>query len=86
MSPSCPVCDGEGFIERPCPKCQSIMEDCGTISDYYDPYSPYEENKLGFEDDYSDECHHFLKCTSCEYQEDYPVRIMEQRKWDEFYD
>lgn len=64
------------------------MEDCGTISDYYDPYSPYEEeDKLGIEDgSYNNECRHLLRCTNCEHEEEYPVRLMGEPRWDEFYD
>jgi hypothetical protein len=83
LSRSCPVCDGRGSIEHPCPQCQVAMEDCGAIGYYYDPYAPYNENKLGFDEDMN-ECPHLLKCDSCDYEEEYKVKVAKPFQWDWF--
>ena len=43
MEIGCPVCNGLLSIGEVCNKCSGVMEDMGRIEDFYNPYSPYEE-------------------------------------------
>lgn len=70
MQQICPVCNGMVVLTVPCPQCGKTMEDQGHASDYFGPYSPYEENiwpRLTGQVLTSAlfKCIHFLKCPNC---------------------
>jgi len=74
MELGCPVCNGFTTISKNCPGCQGgLLEDKGTLEDYYGPYSPYELQEL-YEPPESSEnsggrCIHLLSCPACGYDE-----------------
>ena len=66
----CPVCNGITALEVPCPNCGKTMEDLGHASDYFGPYSPYEEalwaQLIGqAQVCIPGNCMHFLQCPNC---------------------
>jgi len=70
MQQICPVCNGMVTLNVPCSDCGKNMEDQGHASDYFGPYSPYEEDMwprltgqaAGVS---SFKCVHFLQCPLC---------------------
>ena len=71
MQRICPVCNGIASLAVPFPDCSSIMEDLGHVSDYFGPYSPYEENwppayNRQASRRMSANCVHFLQCPKCQ--------------------
>ena len=70
MQQICPVCNGMVALTVPCPDCGKMMEDQGHASDYFGPYSPYEENRWPLltgqvVTSASFRCIHFLQCSRC---------------------
>ena len=65
----CKLCNGMTEPGKNCRYCGSKMEDGGKISDYYDPYSPYETRDSILGEDISDmengKCVHLLVCPVC---------------------
>ena len=65
----CKLCNGMTEVGKKCHLCGSKMEDSGKLSDYYDPYSPYEsrDSMLGADmpDMESGKCVHLLVCPVC---------------------
>jgi len=63
----CPLCNGLWKEAVYCANCQKTMKDRGKVSDYYGPYSPYEEldqlsAKLG---ENPLLCQHLFYCECC---------------------
>lgn len=63
----CPQCNGLLEKRISCPRCRGMMQDRGKVSDYYGPYSPYEEvdelsAKLGENPLF---CTHLFYCEHC---------------------
>jgi len=64
----CPCCNGIIEYSLICPDCGHIMEDNGSMKDYYGPYSPYLE-----QDEYEpaeirkgdNDCIHLFHCPVC---------------------
>jgi hypothetical protein len=70
----CPVCNGLTSIQDHCPKCSSLMNDSGKMSDFFAPYSPYREiddvnMTNGFPDVKQHQCLHLAYCESCGYEQ-----------------
>ncbi|HBT19913.1 MAG TPA: hypothetical protein DEA47_00840 [Peptococcaceae bacterium] len=70
MNQVCPVCNGMAAFVIQCPECGKPMDDQGHISDFYGPYSPYEEDLwpqlTGLSGRVaSSRCIHFLYCSRC---------------------
>ncbi|NLT95483.1 MAG: hypothetical protein GXW85_08140 [Clostridia bacterium] len=66
MEIGCPVCNGLLSIGEVCKNCQGVMEDMGRIEDYYNPYSPYEEqDKIPQLAESPGNCIHLFACTNC---------------------
>lgn len=70
MQQICPVCNGIASLAVPCPLCGKIMSDLGHASDYYGPYSPYEEDfwkqcKGQAGECIAGDCIHLLECQDC---------------------
>ncbi|EGL81681.1 hypothetical protein CathTA2_2867 [Caldalkalibacillus thermarum TA2.A1] len=66
----CPVCNGLETLTYSCPRCATVVDDLGKLSDYYEPYSPYREIddlKLtnGYPDLVKHQCIHLLRCSLC---------------------
>ncbi len=64
----CPVCNGMAQLRRECSQCAdgTTMEDLGPASDYYGPYSPYQEEGDELTADTADEkCVHVCRCPAC---------------------
>lgn len=66
----CPICNGLRDISLSCSECGALMEDQGHVSDYFGPYSPYEEDLwpqlTGEAGSYfSHRCLHFFSCPRC---------------------
>ena len=64
----CPLCNGLYSIAVPCKQCGVLMENMGQVSDFYGPYSPYEEQgalqaKLGEDPNV---CTHLFYCIHCD--------------------
>ncbi len=61
----CPLCNGlETLQEYICPHCGMKMMDSGSVSEFFGPYSPYEE--LTFATDNMDnKCVHLISCSKC---------------------
>ncbi len=74
MELGCPVCNGFIMINKNCPCCAGgLLEDKGTLEDFYGPYSPYENQELyepypaaGGRDC---RCIHLLACAACGFDE-----------------
>ncbi|MGI6555410.1 MAG: hypothetical protein ACOX2P_08740 [Bacillota bacterium] len=71
MQRICPVCNGIVALAVSCPDCGKYMEDLGHVSDYFGPYSPYEENFWPASNSQvlrsvSGNCVHFLQCPQCQ--------------------
>lgn len=67
MELKCPVCNGIYLLDgEECPFCNNLMQDTGTIKDFLEPYSPYEENVL-YNDVFKKDkfCTHLLACPEC---------------------
>lgn len=65
----CKLCNGMTEASKKCNLCGSKMENGGKLSDYYDPYSPYESRDTILGADISDmekeKCVHLLYCPVC---------------------
>ncbi|SDO44350.1 hypothetical protein SAMN04487897_11472 [Paenibacillus sp. yr247] len=71
MSYICPVCNGLQELNTECPVCSHQMNDCGRLSDYLGPYSPYREiDEISMSDGTAvqhDQCLHLVNCSDCHY-------------------
>jgi hypothetical protein len=74
----CPVCNGLEQLSALCKSCLSAADDCGRLTDYAGPYSPYQETWPAIEwvAAYSQSlerpepeselyCVHIVYCTNC---------------------
>lgn len=64
MEHVCPLCNGMSRFNGTCPRCGSLFEDDGLISDYFDNYSPYEITPR-IKQSSTDQCVHLLHCPTC---------------------
>lgn len=74
MEFGCPVCNGFITLSKTCPKCgDELLEDRGTLEDYYGPYSPYDVQELyeSVTESGNRECNciHLMSCPACGYDE-----------------
>ncbi|WP_226670100.1 hypothetical protein [Metabacillus litoralis] len=71
----CPLCNGFEMKSIQCPNCQSLMEDRGKVTDYFDDYSAYMDiDIMKLFDGYANslenhECIHYFYCPVCQHQE-----------------
>ena len=71
----CPLCNSLKTLEIHCPKCQTLLEDSGKVSDYLDPYGHYnDEETVKMGDGYPNTakgqiCPHLMVCKECGYEE-----------------
>ncbi|GAB6157787.1 hypothetical protein JCM39194_09870 [Desulfotomaculum varum] len=72
MEKLCVLCNQLYQLTVSCPNCGTNLNDLGLMQDYYDPYSPYEDQKV-FEDGYKgyteECCVHLLICPCCRFRE-----------------
>ncbi len=65
----CPLCNGFQNVDVKCQRCQTLLTDSGKVTDFFGPYSAYEEYEtLGrIEDDEAMEenCIHCFFCPAC---------------------
>ncbi len=71
----CPLCNGLGEKTKQCPNCQTIMQDVGKVTDYFDDYSAYMDIEImklydGHKSSLEDHlCLHYFLCPNCQRQE-----------------
>jgi len=76
----CPLCNGLGTTTIQCPNCQTIMEDVGKVTDYFDDYSAYMDIDImklydGHVTSLEDHlCFHYFYCQNCQHQETKPIQ------------
>ncbi|CCO06973.1 conserved hypothetical protein [Desulforamulus hydrothermalis Lam5 = DSM 18033] len=72
MEKLCVLCNQLFQLTASCPNCGNDLSDQGLIQDYYDSYSPYEDQTV-FEDGYrgytEECCVHLLACPCCRFRE-----------------
>jgi hypothetical protein len=61
----CPLCNGLIKVELKCLNCNGLMEDAGSLEDYYGPYSPYEEISTELAHSHEESCVHLMACPVC---------------------
>lgn len=68
MDYTCLMCNGLVDISIPCNYCGGVLQDLGLLQDFYDPYSPYLDQKI-YQDNYKQYnahyCVHLLHCAGC---------------------
>ncbi|MEG6513916.1 hypothetical protein [Desulforamulus ruminis] len=73
----CILCNRLYKLEINCPACGRSLQDLGVVQDFYDPYSPYEDQRI-YQDGYrgytEDCCVHMLYCSDCGWQEFRPIK------------
>jgi hypothetical protein len=67
MDRVCPLCNGLVKIDRKCPYCGYVLNDGGTVQNYYGPYSPYVAQDSFQNHGESEQCIHLLYCAGCHY-------------------
>lgn len=77
----CPVCNGFQALEELCLLCSGKVSDLGRLSDFADPYAPYEqivdEQPLSYSLFGNDAvCKHIIYCSTCKQTTEVSVSTM----------
>lgn len=76
MEIGCPVCNGFLTIGERCDNCKEILEDLGPKEDYYNPYSPYEEQDgILMLQEGEHNCIHRFFCCNCKSEKDISIPL-----------
>lgn len=76
MEIGCPVCNGLLSIGEMCEKCRGVMEDVGRIEDFYNPYSPYEEqDRITLLQESPGNCIHLFSCYECGHEQNLVIPL-----------
>ncbi|WP_281976132.1 hypothetical protein [Halobacillus litoralis] len=67
----CGLCNGWAESERHCPRCNGMMIDQGRVTDFFDDYSPYLDQKYTdlvdgeLYSSVAEQCVHLFVCEDC---------------------
>lgn len=66
---TCLLCNHFLNITQPCSECGRPLENLGLLQDFYDPYSPYLDQEIYYDNykNYNENyCVHIMRCNACD--------------------